>query len=114
MRGQEGIPESVQRVRFIITSMLCFSCAKKQCNFFLLILDIYLLRSGVKRRVIETLAGLGICHRYYTTSTILSDLAQHSKVRLVLIINLSTLLNIIRFTLPSVRYLSFPSLRVSD
>jgi hypothetical protein len=114
MRGQEGIPESVQRVGFMITSMLCFSRAKKQCNLFPSILDIYLLRSEVKRRVIETLAGLGICHRYHTASTILSDLAQHSKVRLVLITDLSTLLNIIRFTLPSVRYLSFPSLRVSD
>jgi hypothetical protein len=49
MRGQKGIPESVQRVRFIITSMLCFSRAKKQYNLFPSILNIYLLRSRVKR-----------------------------------------------------------------
>jgi hypothetical protein len=75
MRGQKGIPESVQRVRFMIISMLCFSRAKKQYNLFPSILNIYLLGSGVKRWVIETLAGLGICYGYYTASIILSDLA---------------------------------------
>ncbi|XTI93248.1 hypothetical protein V2W45_1250821, partial [Cenococcum geophilum] len=50
---------------FAITSIVCYSRAKKRSSFLSLILDIYLIGSSIKRRVIETLLGLGIYYSYY-------------------------------------------------
>jgi len=66
---------------FMITSMVCFSQAKQQSNFLPSMLGIYLLGSGVKRRTFSTLAGLGICHSYFTANGLLSKLADAAKVR---------------------------------
>ncbi|KIV98311.1 uncharacterized protein PV09_09843 [Verruconis gallopava] len=49
---------------YVITSIVCHSRAKKQSDYLHGWLDIYLHGSGVKRRVIETLAGFGLCHSY--------------------------------------------------
>jgi hypothetical protein len=65
---------------FMITSMICMSQSKQKSNFFSCILDVYLAGSGVKRRVIETLSGLGICHSYHTVNRLLKDIASNAKV----------------------------------
>lgn len=44
-------------------------------------LDIYLAGSGVKRRVVETLSGLGICHSYHTANRLLKKVASNAEVR---------------------------------
>jgi len=54
--------------------------AKIQLNFLPLILDIYLLRLGVKRRVIESLSGLGICHSYKDINRQIKAIAESVKV----------------------------------
>ncbi|XTI93358.1 hypothetical protein V2W45_1253714, partial [Cenococcum geophilum] len=50
---------------FAITSIVCYFRAKKQSSFLSLILDIYLIGSSIKRRVIKTLLGLRIYYSYY-------------------------------------------------
>ena len=64
----------------MITSMICLLQARNQSNFFTKIIDIYPIGSGVKRRVIETLSGLGICHSYCKANKVLHDVADAARV----------------------------------
>ena len=72
--------EKIARRIFMITSMICLSQARNQSNFFATMIDIYLIGSGVKRRVIETLSGLGICHSYWKANKALHDVADAARV----------------------------------
>jgi hypothetical protein len=74
-KDQKKSYEKIARRIFMITSMICLSQARNQSNFFATIMDIYLIGSGVKRRVIETLSGLGICHSYSKANNVLHDVA---------------------------------------
>jgi hypothetical protein len=65
---------------YAITSIICFSCAKKQSNFFSLVMDIYFIGFGVKRRVFKTLAGFRLCHGYYFINYIMGNIAKEAKV----------------------------------
>jgi hypothetical protein len=67
---------------FIITSIIYASQARKTSNFLQTILDIYLVRTRVKRRVFKTLSSLGICHGYKTANKRLKSLANSAKVRI--------------------------------
>ncbi|KAH8679703.1 hypothetical protein BGZ60DRAFT_235534 [Tricladium varicosporioides] len=51
----------LQRRMFLITSIICHSRTPTNSNFLSSLLAIYLLGSGTKRRVVETLSGLGVC-----------------------------------------------------
>ena len=51
-----------QRRLLMITSIVCHSQAKKTSNLIPSLRE--LGTTGVKRRVIEVLSGLGICHSY--------------------------------------------------
>ena len=44
------------------------------------VLDLYLQGSGVPRRVIEALYGLGLCHSYRAGLDRMKQLEQHAKV----------------------------------
>lgn len=37
--------------------------------------------SGVHRRVIKTLQGLGLCYSYHHANTLIGDIAKHDLVR---------------------------------
>jgi hypothetical protein len=67
----------------MITSMVCSAQARNRSNFFSSIMDLYLMGSGVKRRVIETLSGLGICHSYSKANAVLTRVSEAAKVRLL-------------------------------
>jgi hypothetical protein len=73
--------EKIDRQIFMITSMICSAQAKTRSNFFASIIDIYLMGSGVKRRVIETLSGLGICHSYSKANKVLHTVSNTARVR---------------------------------
>jgi hypothetical protein len=79
-KDQKKSHEKIARRIFMITSMICLSQARSQSNFFATIIDIYLIGSGVKRRVIETLSGLGICHSYWKANEVLHDVADVARV----------------------------------
>jgi hypothetical protein len=71
-RDAKKAQDKVDMRIFIIISIAYFTQASQRSNFFLIILDIYLISCGVKRRVIKTLLGLGICYSYSTANRILS------------------------------------------
>jgi hypothetical protein len=72
--------ERIYRRIFTITSIICSSQASRNSNFFQSLLDIYLIGSGVKRRVIETLSGFGVCHSYKTAGKSLASIAKSARV----------------------------------
>jgi hypothetical protein len=63
---------------FAITSMICHSRAKQQSNVLSSMLAVYLVGSGVKRRVIEVLSGLGICYSYHQANRLMRKVAHDS------------------------------------
>ena len=68
------------RRAYAITSMIYFSRAKKRSNFFSSVVDIYLIGSGVKRRVFKTLACFRLCHGYHSANRTMGSIAEEAKV----------------------------------
>jgi hypothetical protein len=54
----------IQQKAYLVTSVICRARATKTSNYLARTLGLYMVSSGVKRRVIEVLAGLGICDSY--------------------------------------------------
>jgi hypothetical protein len=71
---------ALERRLFTITSMVCFSRARNTSNHLSSSLDLYLLGSGVHRRVIEVLSGLGICHSYHHANSLMNKIADNARV----------------------------------
>lgn len=71
-----GLPQQV----FIITAFVCHAQSKKSSSFFQTLLSVYLHGSGVKRRVLDTLHGLGICHSYNTINRRMEKVATEARV----------------------------------
>lgn len=70
--------------QFTITAMICHSQRVQRSNFLMTTLSMYLGSSGVKRRVIDTLAGLGICYGYGTTLGLMNQLSTKASVSVAL------------------------------
>ena len=70
----------IHKRMFAVTSMVCFSRALKTSNTLPSCVGIYLQGSGVHRRVIETLAGLGICHTYHHINSLMDDISKRASV----------------------------------
>jgi hypothetical protein len=79
-RSSYTASKDLRRMIFVITSIVCHSRAKKRSTYLSTMLDAYLIGSGVKRQVIETLAGFGLCHSYKQGNRLMSQVAQHEKV----------------------------------
>ena len=62
-----------------IAAILNTGRARQSANFLTRILGIYLHSSGVKRRVISTLHGLGLVDSYRTIHRTIKKIAEHSK-----------------------------------
>jgi hypothetical protein len=75
-----SIDETLSRRAFTITSIACHSRAKQQSNYFASLLDIYLSGCGTKRRVVESLSGLGLCHSYKQANRLMESLARTCEV----------------------------------
>ena len=69
----------IQQRTYLITSVICRSCARKTSNFFAKGMGLFLLGSGAKRRVVEVFAGMGICDTYKYSNQLLSEVAAHEK-----------------------------------
>lgn len=65
---------------FAITSIVCFTRSQQTSNMLASCLDIYLQGSGVHRRVIQTLSGLGLCHTYATGNQLMKTLETFAAV----------------------------------
>ncbi|XTI84380.1 hypothetical protein V2W45_1226024, partial [Cenococcum geophilum] len=68
------------RRAYTITSIIYSSRAKKRSNFFTLLIDIYLIGSGVKRRVFKTLSGFRLYYSYYLVNYIINSIAKEVEV----------------------------------
>lgn len=64
-----------------ITAVACHSRSRNNSSYFLGVADVYLHHLGVKRRVIDTLSALGICHGYRHGIRITNKLADEAEVR---------------------------------
>ncbi|XTI90429.1 hypothetical protein V2W45_1245614, partial [Cenococcum geophilum] len=65
---------------YAITSIIYSSRAKKQFNFFTLLIDIYLIGSRVKRRVFKTLSGFRLYYSYYLVNRIINSIAKKVEI----------------------------------
>ena len=65
---------------YTITSIICVSRVKKRSNFFILLVDIYLIGSSIKRRVFKTLLGFKLCYSYYLANYIIGSIAEEVEV----------------------------------
>jgi hypothetical protein len=74
--------KAVSRRLYTITSIVCHSQAVKKSNFLASALSLYLVGSGTKRRVVETLSGLGICYSYHQANRMMNRIARESEVRI--------------------------------
>ena len=63
----------LRRKILVIISMIYYSRAKKRSINFFIIFDVFLIGSGVKRRVIEILAGFGLYHDYKYGNRLISQ-----------------------------------------
>lgn len=64
----------------MITSMVCHSRAPVRSNFFPALISTYCHGNGVKRRVIDTLQGLGITTSYQKGNQLRNQIASNAKV----------------------------------
>lgn len=78
--GARPQTKDIQKCLFMITSSVCHSRAKKRSNYLASVLDAYLIGSGVKRRVVETLSGFGLCHCYKQGNNLMKAIADREKV----------------------------------
>jgi hypothetical protein len=65
---------------YLITAIICRCRARGTANFLAKTMGVYFHGSGVKRRVIEALAGLGICDSYQVVNQMISNIAEYAKV----------------------------------
>ena len=65
---------------YIITSIICAFRAKKWSNFFISLIDIYLIGFSVKRRVFKTLLGFKLCYGYYLANRIIGSIIEEVEV----------------------------------
>lgn len=72
--------KNIPKRLFMITSMICHSRAARRSNYLCSLLDCYLLGSGVKRRSLQVLSGLGICHSYSTCNRLLEEVRKKARV----------------------------------
>ncbi|KAF1814679.1 hypothetical protein P152DRAFT_448004 [Eremomyces bilateralis CBS 781.70] len=61
---RENLGKGIIGQMYMITAVACRSRKRKTSNAFAKNLGLYLISGGTKRRVVETLAGLGLCDTY--------------------------------------------------
>ncbi|KAF2472538.1 uncharacterized protein BDR25DRAFT_220903 [Lindgomyces ingoldianus] len=64
---------------YLITAVILRARARRRSNHFARLLGLYLHGSGTKRRVIETLSGLGLCDSYKVINKEVDNIADKTK-----------------------------------
>lgn len=75
-----SVEKSLTRRLYFITAFVLHSRMSNTSSMLPSLLSLYLQGTGTKRRVVETLFGLGICQSYYTGVRLLKTVADESKV----------------------------------
>jgi hypothetical protein len=76
--GSKNQQPNQQRM-YLITAILCRCRARDTANFLAKTMGVYLHGSGVKQRVLEVLAGLGVCDGYKYINQLISSIAENAK-----------------------------------
>ena len=74
--------ESIEGRFVLIFSILCFTRRRNTCNNIPRLLGLYFQSMGVKRRVLQVLAGLGVCESYHTINHLNEGIATEATTRL--------------------------------
>ena len=74
--------ESIEGRFVLIFSILCFTRRRNTCNNIPRLLGLYFQSMGVKRRVLQVLAGLGICESYHTINYLNNGIIAEATTRL--------------------------------
>lgn len=77
-KGTHNLAPVWQRI-YLITAIICRSRGRDTANFLAKIMGVYFHSSGVKRRVIEVLAGFGVCDTYKYINRVLAQIADNAK-----------------------------------
>lgn len=67
---------------YLILNLLSHAVNPVKSSVLQSILDSYLITNGVKRAVVETLAGLNLCHGHTTANARLIDIAASERLKL--------------------------------
>jgi hypothetical protein len=70
----------IQQKAYFITSIICKARAANTSNYLSKTLGLYMISSGVKRRVINVLSGLGICDSYKSLNELYDRIADKGEV----------------------------------
>jgi hypothetical protein len=70
----------IRQKAYLITSVICRARATISSNYLAKTLGLYMISSGVKRRVIEVLSGLGICDSYTQLNKLYDRIADKGEV----------------------------------
>ena len=65
---------------YVITALVTRLRARKRENFLPKVIGVYLQGSGVKRRVIDTLAGMGLFDTYWHVNKTMDSVASQARV----------------------------------
>ena len=74
---KKGTPQ--KDVAYFVTSIILRQRARKRSNYLPKMLGMYLHSSGTKRRVINTLSGLGICDSYISINKTMGTIAEDAR-----------------------------------
>jgi hypothetical protein len=65
-----------ERLAYVVTALICHTRARDASNWFSKTFGVYLHGSGVKRRVIDVISGLGLCDSYKYINSVVTQIAQ--------------------------------------
>ena len=68
-----------ERIAYVVTALVCHTRARDTSNWFSKVFGVYLHGSGVKRRVINVISGLGLCDSYNSINTVITQIAQAAR-----------------------------------
>lgn len=68
-----------ERLAYVVTALVCHTRARDSSNWFSKVFGVYLHGSGVKRRVIDVISGLGLCGSYNNINEVITQIAQAAR-----------------------------------
>ena len=68
-----------ERLAYVVTALVCHTRARDASNWFSKVFGVYLHGSGVKRRVIDVISGLGLCDGYKYINSVVTQIAQAAR-----------------------------------
>lgn len=78
--AESTMRQSLHSRMYIIMATICRSRARTKSNVFAKSLGVYLQGSGVKRRVMDVISGLGLCDDYKHINALVNEKAERQSI----------------------------------